>query len=322
MKKIIPFLKRFLKYLFILFILLSIFLVIADQLWFSDYQFPPIHLRIPGLFKTPIPDKTNHALIINGGIHPGKNHARYWNNTSLIYNTLKSISFSDIRVLHTDGLSTGKDRCIRSFMGYVGMGKLEDSPKDLDLNGTTDITGEATKEELEKTLFHLGKDLGVQDKLLIFLTDHGQLRWHKGKLRAVICLWNKEKMFGYELNMILKKSIPGEVRVIIIASQCYGERFLSEIDRPNTILINGGSFLGFMWSNQYYGIFLRNFCSALLQKDIRTGEHLDSDINQDGKVTIIEAFNWAREEDPQPKSPVLKTIGIGSETIFPRNRNY
>lgn len=309
MKKPGKIIKFTLKFSGITLVSLAICLVIFDQIWFSADHFPPPHFKLKKLFHPGSGNDTYHALLISGGISPNHNHARYWNNTSLMYNTLKMIGFRNITVLHSDGLSPGKDRVIRSFMGYVGMGKYRDSPRDLDQDGTPDIDGPATVEALKKTSGLLGKRIQRKDILLIFITDHGRRIWHRGTFRGAVKMWNNETLFGSELETMITRSIHPDTWVIIMATQCHGNKFLSEIHRKNTVLINGGSFLGFMWSTQHYGVFTRNFCSAFLQKNIKTGEDIRSDLNEDGRITLHEAFSWARQNDPQPVPPRIRVSG-------------
>jgi len=135
-------------------------LIIIDQGCFRGSGFPPPHLRRSDLFgqgRKHIPGTI--ALIVNGAISPQKNHARYWNNTSLVFSTLKARGFERLAVLQSDGISPEPDQQARSFLGMFGTGTLRDSPRDLDGDGLDDVTGPGTVQALDRTLHDLGQSM-------------------------------------------------------------------------------------------------------------------------------------------------------------------
>ena len=299
--------RRYGKYLFLLLLTTPFSLFVIDHLFFQGSGHPPPHLQVKGLFpKKPI--KTGRfALVINGALSPAKNHARYWNNTSLVYCTLKSLGWEQVRVLQSDGLSTEPDRQRRSFIGIYGTGDLLDSPTDLDNDGQIDVQGAATIANIKNQLSDMGKLMVEQDTLFIVLTDHGQLRWDRGNLRSVAMLWGEE-CYGRQLQEWIKTYIPPGVWVCVLATQCHGQIFLDEFNRENTVLMASGWPL-WIWSDQDYSVFPYRFCEALLGRSPMTGGPLKGASRKDGSISFGLAFKLACQRDHVPEWPQRRIVG-------------
>ncbi len=299
--------RRYLKYFGLLLLSTPFTLFLVDNFFFQGLGHPPPHLKIKGLFK-PSPIVTGRfALIINGGLSVEKNHARYWNNTSLFYCTLKSLGWEQIRVLQSDGLSSAPDRQKRSFMGIIGTGELMDSPLDLDGDGQNDVQGPATIEAIKKELKDIGQLMTANDTLFIVLTDHGQLRLQGSTVRSVAMLWGQE-FYGRELDTWVKETIPADAWVSILAAQCHSGIFIDEIKRDRTVLMASGWPL-WIWSDQDYSVFPYRFCEALLRRSPLDGIPVPGDPNGDGFVSLGEAFSLAYKRDKVPEWPVRRIVG-------------
>ena len=299
--------RRYAKYFLLLVLSAPFSLFAIDQLFFQGSGHPPPHLKVKGLFPQKEIQTGRFALIINGGLSPAKHHPRYWNNSSLVFCTLKSQGFEQIRVLQSDGLSAEPDQQRRSFLGMYGTGNLMDSPTDLDGDGRVDVQGAATATNIKSQLSDLGKLMTEKDLLFIFITDHGQLRWEQGSLRSVAMLWGEE-FYGRDLQQWIKSSIGPEVWVAILAAQCHSALFLDEFSRENTVLMASGWPL-WIWSSQDYSIFPYHFCEALLSRSPTNGEALPGDPDKDGVVTLGEAFDLACQRDHVPEWPQRRIVG-------------
>lgn len=303
-------LRKFLKiYLWVSLVLL-VLTVIADRIWFQGSGHPPPHLKIPGLFSQGSPLPGTYALLVNGAIRPKKNHPRYWNNISLMFGTLKHMGFESIQVLNSDGTSPSPDRLQRAFLAFFPYGETEDSPQDLDGDGRPDISGPATRKQLALALRSIGEQIPPEGRLFLFFTDHGKLRFRRGRFYAVVRLWGEE-ISGEELNRLLLETLPPEIWVTILAAQCWSVEFLKRIDRPRTILMAPGR-PNWIWSDHDYSIFPYLFCEALLQRSPKTGTAKPGDPNLDGFVSFQEAFELARKRDHAPEWPIMWIVGDGS----------
>lgn len=285
--------------------------------WFHHQGFPAPHLKNKEILfaragaNRKLPPKTS-VLLVNGAIAPHKNHPRYWNNLSLYYSMFKSLGAERIRALSSDGLSPEPDGNRRAFLGMFSFAddNLRNTDVDLDGDGRPDVDGDASKRSLLAALEDLGTTLTAGSHLVIFITDHGQLRRRAdGAKRAALMLWGGE-ISGAELNGALKKYVPPAAKLTLIATQCYSGLFAEEIDRPNTTLISATGH-GPAWSNQEYNVFPYFFAEGLLEKDIATGAAIAAPAPASG-ATLDErfaaAFEYAVKKDHLPEWPTMRRI--------------
>lgn len=291
--------KRLVKRFLIMVCGFSLALLLLDTFFFRGSGYPPPHFNFSHRFPT---DPTRHgtaALIVSGGISPGKNHARYWNNISLAYMALRCRGVERIIALQSDGADPLPDRQARSFLALYGTGKLLNSLIDLDGNGTPDISGPATRNALRTALRKIGATLPSDGRLFIFLTDHGQIRFRGFSIHSVLMLWGEE-MSGDEFDRLLTETLPPTILVTILAAQCHSKIFLNEITRRNTILMAVGRPY-WIFSDQDYSVFPFHFFSSLLGIDLSNGESLP-----EGKSpTLQKAFSAACARDHAPEWPVM-----------------
>jgi len=307
--------RKFIKIYLIINLVLLIFAIIADLIWFQGSGYPPPHLKVPGLFVPGQLIPGTVALLVNGAIKPKKNHPRYWNNLSLMYCTLRSLGFETIHVLNSDGTSPEPDRLKRAFLAFFPYGKTEDSPRDLDLDGKDDIDGPATLENFKATLHAIGSSIKQEDRVFIFFTDHGKLRFQGFKTYAVVRLWGDE-ISGDDFQDVLSEAIPSKVWVTVLATQCWGESFLKRVKRKRTVLMAPGR-PNWIWSDHDYSVFPYLFCEALIQIRLKTGQPRLEDLNGDGFVRFCEAFEIARRRDHAPEWPIMWVNEDGSSIPFP-----
>lgn len=273
--------------------------VAADQTTFRGHADRPAHvakasqLFVPAAARADAPRGV--ALLVNGGYTVGKNHRRYWNNLSLMYRTLETLGWRRVRALDADGQAGVPDRNRRSILGVQSDGVLEDSPLDLDGDGAADVAGPGTRAALERELAALGADVKPGEEVFLFLTDHGQLRVKDGHVRAVALFWNEE-LAGTELDAMLRRSLPADAHLTVLAAQCHSARFLEEVQRPHTTMMASGAPL-WIWSDQDYSVFPYWFSAALLGRDPETLAPVSAATSLDG------AFDTASARDHTPEWP-------------------
>ncbi len=277
---------------------------LIDRACFMGVGFPPPHQRISGLFAPSRPAMPGTvAVLVNPGVSARLNHRRYWNNTSLVFSTLRAAGYERLVVLQSDGLSPAADRQSRSFLGMFGTGVVVDSPPDLDADGRADVSGPGTIDALRSTLREVGRALPPGGRLLLFFTGHGQLRMGGG-LHSVALMWGSSELRGSELDRLLRSTVPDDCWVAIVATQCHSQRFLDEVTRPQTLLVASGWPL-WMWSTQDYGVFPYHLAGALLGRDPATGQPLVEGAASNLRVAV----NAARERDHAPEWPRLRVNG-------------
>lgn len=257
-----------------------------------------------------------YAVIISGGVNKYNNHWRYWNDCSAIYSTLRYVygfKSENIFVLMSDGLSNGEDRRLRN-------GTYDDSPKDLDGDGTIDVTAAATKSKLSQLFYDLGSKITEEDYLYIFGTDHGGRGKGKDKsdLTKVadvhMCLWNNEKVTDDEFANYLFRVDPAYISVVL--EQCYSGGFIDDLAYEGRVIATACRAGEPSWatSDLNYNEFVYHWTAAA-KGSYPNGNIAVADSNDDGFVTMKEAFTYAKEHDSKDEIPQYhsKPANLGEE---------
>ncbi len=171
------------------------------------------------------------------------------------------------------------------------------SPLDLDGDDEPDINYSATKENISNIFDKLGETLNQEDNLFIFVTDHGA-RDKQNPKRAYICLWEKEKLYDYELAKELSKIKAKYISVCM--EQCYSGGFIDDLTANNRIIATACQYDEVSWSSaqtdSQYNEFVYHWTAAVLGK-YPNGKIANADRNQDGFVSMEEAFIFAKNQD-------------------------
>ena len=234
-----------------------------------------------------------HAVIISGGVEPSMNRARYWNDCAAVYSVLVGVygyAPENIHVLVSDGTSSGEDR-------DLGGGRFDSSPLDLDGNGTPDIQYAATKSNVTKVFDILSRTLTEEDNLFMFVTDHGSIGTGLYEQNTqYINLWNKERMSDVELKAELDK-LEVEFANVLLA-QCYSGGVAMDLRAENRFIAAAcGPFENSSASIEGdYEEFVYHWVAAV-SGNYPSGESADADENNDGYISMNEAFLYAREHD-------------------------
>ena len=237
------------------------------------------------------------AIIINGGGDPLSNRIRYWNDCSFFYSTLKSvynIPDSQIYVAMSDGTSSGLDR-INNY------GVLENSPLDLDGDGINDIYYPGTKNGILSAFADASNDVKSGDEVIIFVTDHGT---KDTAGNYYLNLWNNQSMTATEFKSALS-SLPSEATKHIIMGQCFSGGFISGLQGVKQMTIStacSSSEVSYPTSDYLYDEFLYHWTAAIAGQ-YPGGTSANADTNNDGIITIREAFNYAQTNDTMTETP-------------------
>lgn len=257
-----------------------------------------------------------YAVILSGGINKYSNHSRYWNDCSFIYQTLTrrfGIPKNQISVLMADGTDPEEDMII-SYGGFSS------SPTDLDGDGYDDIQYAATKQNLTSVLHNLANVMTPKDNLFLYVIDHGGTDDYAGT--SYICLWNKQKIYDYELAEILNTFDVKSMNIVL--GQCFSGGFIDNLSAPNRVIATACNKDEYSWacSNINYDEFVYHWTSAINEAN-SLGVYADSDSNHDGFVSMREAFNYANKHDtasetPQFDSPnptLAETLAFNAELL-------
>lgn len=257
------------------------------------------------------PAVNDYAVIISGGMNAKMNYQRYWNDCAAIYSTLINVyryPKDHIYVLMSDGTDPGADM-------HLNSGSYMSSNPDLDGDHVADVQYSATKANISTVFNELSNKLTNKDNLFIFTTDHGG---QDSGQSVYFCLWNdvmRDTEFANELNKVNAR------RINICMGQCNSGGFIDDLQGENRVIATACAYdeSSYAMENLKYDEFVYYWISAV--RDI-----VDADITDDGKVSMSEAFNYAKKRDTRNETPQYSAtpsyVGAGlfmAQTIENKN---
>lgn len=276
---------------------------------------PIINLPLSTNEQNPAAQRT-HAVIISGGINRNFNRPRYWNDCSFIYQTLSKtygIPKTQIYPLMADGTDPSVDTL--SDLGYYLSQSL-----DLDFDGQAEIQHAATKANVTSTFNTLSSILKEDDHLFIYVIDHGGTTDNLNS--SYICLWNNERLYDYELADLIRPITNKYVNVNVVLGQCYAGGFHDNLKQVGCVTASAckGSENSYAMTGFPFDEFVYHWTCAVNAAD-HLGKTINSDSNNDGYISMDEAFNYAKQHDrvtyetPQYQS---MPFSIGEDLAFNR----
>jgi len=253
--------------------------------------------------RAPIPNKkvnlktstsqTKWAVLMNGGYGQGSNHVRYWNDLSNIYialNYVNGYADENIIVLCSDGLDPAVDQS-----------NGQNSDPDLDGDGDEDIMYSCILSNVELVFSELANILNEGDKLFVFTTDHGS---SNGGWDVVQNLWNGEELTDAHFASLLA-ALP-DCEIICTFEPCFSGGFLDDVVVPPGPVVASSACRhdesSWAMSNLEYDEYVFHWTAAVKGEDAY-GNAVDADYNQDGIITMDEAYLYAVNNDVQPEDP-------------------
>lgn len=233
----------------------------------------------------------NYAVIISGGIRKEMNYERYWNDCSAIYSTLVNIYHypkDHIYVIMSDGIDPGLDLFTTSYE-YIS------SPLDLDGDGTNDIQYAATRDNINLVFNILKERMSNDDELFIYTIDHG----NRVNSSSVICLWGEDTTNNIYTESDLSTALDelNCAKINICMGQCFSGGFINALASNNRVIATAcGAFDVSYALNNYYDAFVYYWVSAVTGSE-PNGTPVNADTNNDGYVSMLEAFNYANAND-------------------------
>ena len=248
--------------------------------------------------------QTKWAVLMNGGYSQYSNHVRYWNDLSNIYIALNYVyGYADenIIVLCSDGLNPASDQS-----------NGQNSDPDLDDDGDEDIMYSCILSNVELVFSDLATILDEGDKLFVFTTDHGS---SNGGWNVLQNLWNAEELTDAHFASLLG-ALP-DCEIICTFEPCYSGGFLDDVVVPPGPVVGSSACRHdeYSWAmgNLEYDEYVFHWTAAVKGEDAY-GNPVDADYNQDGIITMDEAYLYAVDNDAQPEDPQYEDYpaGIGA----------
>jgi len=275
-----------------------------------------------------VPRQVKYAVLIAGGGSPANNHHRYWNDLKAMYNILKASGYNaaNIYVIYADGV--GRDASMpvnysatRANISTV-FNQLAAKMSSLDTlyimmndhgggvmtvatggyppgnySGAIDTNGDEVGESYSEAA--MNKDLnGDGDK-----SD-------TVKIDETLCLWYEDitdDQFAAELN-----KIQNVAKITIQMKQCFCGGFTADLTKPNRIIMASASPTQPSWahSSLNFGEFTYWYFAALTGNKPDGSGSVNADANGNGKISILEAYNFSRSHDTRPETPYYEDNGV------------
>ena len=267
-----------------------------------------------------------YAILYSGGISPVNAHRRYWNDLKFMYFTLRNkygFLDSNIVVIYKNG--TGEDA-------------------DMPVDYAASPTG------LNNAVAFLNGRMRNVDNLFLFITNHGG-GWHRGGgHQGEATAGNRSGVadaspggdeidaqrydetvfyYGQTNNTITDDTLASKInslkfnRLVALLEPCFSGGLLYDLRGSKRFILSASdefqfSFGGPTVDGASYDMFSYYFTEALNNATpggtaLTTG----ADTNSDGKVSILEAFLYAKGKDSAIESPQLEDTGDGVGTNSP-----
>ena len=250
---------------------------------YSDTQYNPYldFADIPHLLD---PTAEKYAVLYSGGIKPGKDYSRYWNDIIYMYFILQMHGYDseNIYVIYKDGV--GEDTY-------------------------TPVDYPATHDSLDTVFGILSDEMGLRDTLFFYTTNHGG--------SGGISVWGPMDSSGALTHSQVSNWLNSITchHMIIVMEQCVSGKFIQYISAQNRVILTACKNDESSYSADTEGNwdeFVYHFMCALVSFAWNSdGSTVDADFNNDQLISMREAFIWAAAMDSRPETPWYNDNGNG-----------
>ncbi len=255
------------------------------------------------------------AVILSGGADSSNNHVRYWNDCSQIYTTLvANYDYLDDHIIVA--ISDGTNPAVDQSNGT-------NSNPDLDGDGDNDTMYACTNANLTTIFTNLANTLTENDTLFIFTTDHGSGQLGVPGQPTSMNLWNGEVIWDYQFADLLEPIVCREM--ILTLEPCFSGGFVNDVMNMNStvprVISTAANDQEYSWAmspSYTYDTYVFHWTAAVRGADAY-GNPVDADANQDGEITMDEAYQYAVTMDTDNEHPQYAEwpIGFGQQvTLF------
>jgi hypothetical protein len=246
-----------------------------------------------------------YAVLIAGGINGGNNHGRYWHELKTMYNILKNRGYAaaDITVIYDNGVAA---------------------------TGEMPVNYAATPANVTAAFTQLAAKVTATDKVFIFTDDHGgggapdasgdEAVTHHDE---ALCLWAAagEQFVSCPFTCYMKdddvaaavNKLNASATVIVVMEQCYSGGQLDDLTKPNRVMMSAASATEPSWGYSQnwtdWNEFTYWWFAAITGSRPDGAGAVNADTNGDGKISMLEAFNFARSHDGANETPQYEDNG-------------
>jgi len=269
-----------------------------------------------------------YAVLIVGGGSAASNHYRYWRDLKTMYNILLSHGYQagNIYVIYASGTGRDADVPVNYSASKANIAtvfnELAGKMTSLDTlyvmindhgggflaqaiagygpgsyGGQIDTNGDEGAENISEAAYNRDFN-GDGDRTDMLAFDE------------TISLWGdriSDDEFAVEVNKITNYS-----KMIFQMKQCFGGGFVRDLLGTNRIVMASCSPVQASWAdtiNQHYGEFTYHYFAALTGQKPDGSGVVNADANGNGKVSMVEAYNYAQSHDGRPETPCYDDNG-------------
>lgn len=255
-----------------------------------------------------------YAIILSGGVNKLSNYERYWNDCSFVYQTLVNkygVPKENIYPIMADGNDPAADMRLTT-------GGFKSQSLDLDNDGVGEIKLAATKANIQSTLNALSAKLGEDDHLFFYVIDHGGTT--DNNTNSYICLWGNESLYDYQLAEMLTPFTQKYVNVNVVLGQCFSGGFNDNLTKVGCVVSSAstGSESSWACSDIPYDEFVYQWTSSINGAN-HLGSKVDADTDKNGRITMEEAFAYAKANDRRSAEHpqyVSTPLSVGEDLAF------
>lgn len=290
-------------------------------------QYRPL-LRIKPWVLGPLLMAKKYAVLIAGGGSPANNHARYWRDLKTMYNILLAHGYQagNIYVIYASGTGRDADMPVNYSASKANIatvfnelaGKMTSNDTLYVMindhgggflaqaiagyapgvyGGQIDTNGDEGAENISEAAYNRDFN-GDGDRTDILAFDE------------TVSLWGdriSDDEFAVEVDKIANYS-----KMIFQMKQCFSGGFVRDLLGPNRMQMASCSPVQASWADtisQQYGEFTYHYFAALTGQKPDGSGAVNADANGNGKISMVEAFNYARTQDGRPETPCYDDNG-------------
>jgi hypothetical protein len=308
---------------------------VRDRVWLEVISFEHVELlrrydpRLQTMPTLPGARQPHRwAILFSGGINKKSNYSRYWNDLKFMYTTLvKEYGFTNqtIAVLYADGNAVDtsmpvhysgtaanlqkvfsllrqnatSDDLIFFFTTNHGGGFYKAEPWPDLYGGQADANNDEGSENLKESTY--GRDFNGDGDTF------DTVSWDE-----VLCGWGPSILDDTLTTMMQGLSFD---RMVVVLEQCFSAGLISDIARVggNIVVMAAAGSYEASWAMAplyNYDEFSYHFTCAI-NGATPSGTSVNADTNGDGRISMVEAFNYARSKDKASETPWYEDSGDG-----------
>ncbi|MBN1609357.1 MAG: hypothetical protein JW940_22190 [Polyangiaceae bacterium] len=271
---------------------------------------------------------SKYAVLIAGGANAASNYTRYWNDLSAMYGLLTNRGYAaaNIYVVYANGAARdatmpvnysathaniatvfttlagkmGANDTLYVMLNDHGGGFMNPSVGGYPVGNYSGVLDTTTEED----------DPGASEAAVNQDLNGDGDKADSVNFDETLSLWYEtmtDDEFVTEVNKITNYG-----KMIIQMKQCFSGGFVHDLVGPRRIVMASAGAYEPSWSEDTtgnFGEFTYWYISALRGTKVDSGAAVNADTNGDGKVSILEAYNYARTNDSRPETPHFDDSG-------------